>query len=156
MRDVILWIIRYPELTNFELTRFSCTPELLHFAFTSWLKWIYININNFIHNILIKTINCDTFKQSVQTTVTVHTVKQSVQTTVTVHTVKQSVQTTVTVHTFKQSVQTTVTVHTFIGNGNMLINSQPSSKKFWGLPFSYVSNLSCIPQLICITTNSQH
>jgi len=32
----------------------------------------YIRINNFIHNILIKTINNDTFKQSVETTVPVH------------------------------------------------------------------------------------
>jgi len=65
---------------------FSCTPELLHYAFISWLKWIYIN--NFIHNVLIATINNDTFKQFVQTT---------------------------------------VLVHAFIGNGNTLINSQPSS-----------------------------
>jgi len=40
LRNVILWIIWYSELTNSELTKFSSTPELLHYAFISWLKWI--------------------------------------------------------------------------------------------------------------------
>ena len=44
LRNVILWIIWYSELTNFELKRFSHTPELLHYAFISLLKWIYIHI----------------------------------------------------------------------------------------------------------------
>jgi len=30
LRNIILWIKWYSELTNFELSRFSCTPELLH------------------------------------------------------------------------------------------------------------------------------
>ena len=34
--------------------------------------YIYIYINNFIHNVLIKTINNDTSKQYVETTVLVH------------------------------------------------------------------------------------
>jgi len=64
LRNVILWIIWYSELTNFELTKFSCAPELLNYAFISWLEWIYIN--NFNYKILIKTINNDTFKQFVE------------------------------------------------------------------------------------------
>ena len=49
---------------------FSRTPELLCYAFIPWLKWIYIN--NFNNNVLIETINNDTFKQFVQTTVLVN------------------------------------------------------------------------------------
>jgi len=48
--------------------------------------------------------------------------------------------------TFKQSVETTVLVHAFTGNGNT-INSQPSSKRLWGLSFSCVSNLYCHQQM---------
>ena len=55
---------------NSELSRFSCTTELLHYAVISQLKWIYTN--KFIHNISIKTIKNYTFKQSVETTVLVH------------------------------------------------------------------------------------
>ena len=29
-------------MSYFELSRFSCTPELLHYTFISWLKWIYV------------------------------------------------------------------------------------------------------------------
>ena len=36
----------------------------------AWLKWKYIS--NFIHNVLIKTTNKYTFKQSAETTVLVH------------------------------------------------------------------------------------
>jgi hypothetical protein len=39
-RNVILWIVQYSELTKFELSMFSCTPELLHYAFISWLQRI--------------------------------------------------------------------------------------------------------------------
>ena len=67
----------------------------------------YMGINNFIHNILIKTINNDTFKQYVETTV----------------------------H------------NAFIGNGNTLTISQPSSERFWGVSFSFVSNSSCHQQM---------
>ena len=49
--------------------------------------------------------------------------------------------------TFKQFVETTALVHAFIGNGNTLINSQPSSRKFWSLFFNFVSNLSCHQQM---------
>ena len=42
LRNVILWIIWYYELTNYELTRFSCRPEL-YLAFIPWVKWIFIN-----------------------------------------------------------------------------------------------------------------
>jgi len=49
-----------------------------------------IYINNFIHNILTKTIKNDTFKQCVEIA---------------------------------------VLVHGFTGNGNTLINSQPSSER---------------------------
>ena len=52
---------------------------------------MYIYISNFIHSILIKTINNDTFKQSVATT---------------------------------------VLAHAFNGNGNILINFQPSLRGF--------------------------
>ena len=44
LRNVTLQIIWYSELTNFELMRFSCTPELLHNAFISFFKWMYIHI----------------------------------------------------------------------------------------------------------------
>ena len=44
LRNVILWIIWYSEFTSFELMRFSCTPELLHNAFISFFKWMYIHI----------------------------------------------------------------------------------------------------------------
>jgi len=67
------------------------------------------NIYNFIHTILIKTINNDTLKQYVETT---------------------------------------VLVHAFNGNGSTLINSQPSSERFWGLSFSHVSNLSCHQHMV--------
>jgi hypothetical protein len=70
LRNVILRIVRYSELTNFELSMFSCTPQQLQYAFISWLKLIYKS--NFIHNTLIKTINSATFKQFVDTTVPVH------------------------------------------------------------------------------------
>ena len=109
LSNAILWIIWYSELTIFELWRCSCTPKLLQYAFISWLKWIYIN--NVIHDILIKTINNDTFNQYVETT---------------------------------------VLVHAFIGNGNILINSQPSSQRIWGLSFSYVSNLSWHQQMAAL------
>jgi len=33
--------------------------------------------------------------------------------------------------------------HAFTGNGNTLINSQPSSERFWVVSFSCVSNMSC-------------
>ena len=106
LRNTILWIIWYSELTNFELSRWSCTPELLQYAFIPWLKWIYIN--NFINNILIKTINNDTSKQYAETAVLVHAI---------------------------------------IGNGNTLINSQPSSDRIWVLSLSHVTNLSCHQQM---------
>jgi len=37
---------------------------------------------------------------------------------------------------FKQYVETTVPIHAFTGNSNTLINSQPSSERFWSLFFS--------------------
>ena len=87
--------------------------ELWH-SCCKWVVYIYIYIyiyiykSNFIHNISIKTINNDTFKQLVETK---------------------------------------ALVHSFIGNGNTLINSQPSSERFWSLFFSHVSNLSCHQQM---------
>ena len=43
VRNVILWIIWYSELTNFELMTFSCTPELLLcIHFLTKINFIYI------------------------------------------------------------------------------------------------------------------
>jgi len=67
-----------------------------------------IYIHNVIHNVLIKTINNDTSKQYVETT---------------------------------------VLVHAFTALGITLINSQPSSERFWGLSFSCISNLSVHQQM---------
>ena len=49
--------------------------------------------------------------------------------------------------TVEQFVETTVPVHAFIGKGNTLIISQPSSERFQGVSFSFVSNLSCHQQM---------
>jgi hypothetical protein len=49
LRNVTLWIIRYSELTNCELMLLSCTPELLHWAFISWLKCIHTYIYIYIY-----------------------------------------------------------------------------------------------------------
>ena len=65
------------------------------------------NIYNFIHTILIKTINNDTLKQYVETT---------------------------------------VLVHDFNGNGNTLINSQPSSERFEVYP--------SVMLVICLVINT--
>ena len=86
------------KMSNFELWHFCC----------KWAICIYIYKSNFIHSILIKTINNDTLKQSAETV---------------------------------------VLVHAFISNGNTLINSHPSSERFWNLSFSCVSNLSCHQQM---------
>ena len=78
VRNVILWITWYSELTNFELTTFSCTPELLlciHFLTKINFIYIYRSFATTLsqqqcHNIVTTAASQHCHNSSVTTTVT--------------------------------------------------------------------------------------